>query len=233
MRGNLGLGLSCLMLLFVLVIIGRTNVASQGSLCYFTNTQVTPGQDATVPEGQPVQFEITLTGSCPTPGLYTFRADIVSAGTTQVLATDRVQLVANGQFTAMLSESAVAPAAVGTWSLQLNAYVLFNGAVVAPTSQQLFGLHIVPYTTPTTTQTTQSITQAISTTSYSIQSTSAPPTLTELQTLSSQNQAVTGVSGGLGNQIQLVGAALAILVVVIILLAVRRRRAKRERTRVY
>jgi len=237
LRRKLSFALSCLALFIIMMVIGGIHVASQGSLCYFTSSQIIPGQDASVAESQRVQFDITLTGSCSTPGLYTIRADIVSPGSSEIIATARSQLQANGQFIMALSESALAPSALGPWSLQLNAYILFNGVVVAPASQQLFGLNVVPYTPPTTAQTIESITQTSVTASSSIESasgsTSVSTTLSQLQSMNSQNQAIEGGNGGLWFEIQLIVAALAIVTIVIILLMARRKSGKTEHTRVY
>jgi hypothetical protein len=228
-------GLSLMLLLFALVMLLGRSVYSQGSLCYFTSSQVAPGQGDMVPEGQPVQFTITLTGSCPSPGLYTFRADLTNPSTAQTIATGRVQSIANGQFTVQITESAVAPAAVGTWNLQLSAYVLFGGAVVSPASQQTFGLSVVPYTATSTVQTTESTTQPSSETA-STQSTAPSQTTVTTEQSTSQIQTTQTTSqsnAGLASQLQLVLAGVVILLIVIVALRARREKAKRERTRVY
>ena len=226
-QGRLKFLLICLVFLLCCTALSRV-VYSQGSLCYFTTTQVNPGEGDSVPAGQPIQFQITLIGSCPTPGIYTIRADLTNPATSQVLSTDQEQLAANGQFIVTLSESLVAPSTIGTWNLQLSAYVLLGGAVAAPASQQTFGLNIVPFTATSTVAMTQTtIVESTNTTSPSIQSTIPQTSTTSFSTASSATQAV-GASGTLVTELQLVVALLVILVLLFLLIRAKRQPARAE-----
>jgi hypothetical protein len=194
---------------------------------------VVPGEGDTVSAGQPVQFQITLTGSCPTPGIYTIRADLIDPGTSQVLATARGQLQANGQFIETLTESLLAPPSLGRWPLQLSVYILWSGSVVAPASQQTFGLTVVPYTATSTVAMTQTTMIESSSTTSSLQPTITQPSVTIFSSISSQSQMVAPTSGGFYTELQLAAAALVILVILVAFLMTRRKQAKKEETQVY
>jgi hypothetical protein len=223
MRGMLKFLVACFVFFFFILFTGRVGVYSQGSLCYFTSTQVNPGQGASVPAAQPVQFQIMLIGSCPTPGFYTIRADLVNPATSKVLSTDQEPLVANGPFIAMLNESLLVPPTIGPWNLQLSAYILFNGAVVAP-SLETFGLNIVPYTPPPTVATTETtIVESTNTTSSMIQPTTNQTSITELSTASSTSQIVGTTNNTLLFSVQLIVAVLLILVILAVLIRTTRK----------
>ena len=192
-----------------------------------------PGEGASVPAGQPVQFEITLIGSCPAPGTYTIRADITDPATSTIISTGRGQLTANGQFIGTLTESVLAPSTIGRWVLQLSAYILLDGQPVAPASQLTFGLNVVPYIPASTVATTTQTTAVESATSYSIESTSTQTSATIFSTVSSQSQGVTPTKSNFETEIQLMAAALVLLVVIALFIRSRLRRAKTEETRVY
>ena len=224
MRGRFKFMLACLAFLLCITFISRVNVYSQGSLCYFTGTQVNPGEGDSVPASQPVQFQITLMGSCPTPGIYTIRADLIDPATSRVLSTDRGPLAANGQFIATLTESLLAPSTIGRWDLQLSAYILLDGTVVAPASQETFGLNVVPYTPTSTVATTQTmIVESTSTTSSSIQSSPLQTSITSFSTVGLATQVVGATTSSLLTEIQLVVAALVILMILVLFI-----RAKRQ-----
>jgi hypothetical protein len=222
MRDRLKFLLACFAFSLFIAFTGRIGVYSQGSLCYFTSTQVNPGQGASVPAGQPVQFQIMLIGSCPTPGIYTIRADLVNPATSKVLSTDQEQLLANGPFIATLNESLLAPPTIGPWNLQVSAYILFNGAVVAP-SLETFGLNIVPYTPPPTVATTETtIVESTNTTSSLIQPTTIQTSVTEFSTVGSASQVVGATNSSLIFSVQLIVAILLILALLVALFRARR-----------
>jgi len=220
----------CVALLAIVNSIGALRVYS--SLCYITSSQMVPGEGDSVPANQPVQFQITLSGACPAPGVYTIRADLLDTASGQVLSTARGQLQANGQFITTLTESVLAPTSLGRWNLQLSVYILMGGAVVSPASQQTFGLTVVPYTATTTSQTTA--VQSASTMSSAFQSTITRPSVTTtLSTISSQTQLETPPSSNFYTQIQLAAAGIVILIVLFAIVITRRTRTKTEETRVY
>jgi hypothetical protein len=223
MGGKIKFLLVCFAFFFFITLTGRVGVYSQGSLCYFTSTQMNPGQGASVPAGQPVQFQIILIGSCPTPGVYTIRADLVNPATSKVLSTNQEPLVANGPFIVTLNESLSAPPTIGSWSLQLSAYILWNGAVVAP-SQETFALNIVPYTPTSTLATEMTIVESTNTTSSLIQPTSIQTSVTEFSTVGSASQVVGATNSSLIFSVQLVVAVVLILVVLVVLFRARRQR---------
>jgi hypothetical protein len=233
LRGKLKFLLACFAFFFFIIFTGRVGVYSQGSLCYFTSTQMNPGQGASVPAGQLVQFQIMLTGSCPNPGIYTIRADLVIPATSKVLSTDQAPLVINGPFIATLNESLLAPPMIGPWDLQLSAYILLNGAVVAPATQETFGLNVVPYTPTSTVATTETmIIESTNTTSSLIQPTTIQTSVTEFSTVGSASQVVGATNSSLLFSVQLIVAVLVILVILVVLFRARRQRAKIEQTRV-
>lgn len=181
MRLTTRIGFCCVLL--ALVIAGTIPVYSQ--VCYFTSTKVNPPEGTSVPAGQPVNIAITLAGGCTAPGTYTIRADIVGSKT----FTSRTQLVVpDNQFATSLVISAVAPAATGWWSFQVNVYILANGetTIAGPPSQQVYGLNVVPYTPTSTTVTTQSTVQSSSFTGSSSESTIGPTTAGQSQSASFQ-----------------------------------------------
>lgn len=225
-RGKFKFLLACFAFFFFVTFTGTVGVYSQGTLCYFTSTQVSPGQGASVPAGQLVQFQIILTGSCPTPGIYTIRADLINPANSEVISTNQELLPANGPFIATLGESLSAPPTIGPWDLQLSAYVLLNGAVVAPASQETFGLNVVPYTPTSTVATAETmIVESTNTTSSSlIQPTTIQPSVTEFSTVGSASQVVGATNSSLLFSVQLIVAVLAILVILVVLFKARRDR---------
>ena len=159
------------------------SVQSQVS-CYFTNMEVNPSQGSSVPAGQSIAFTITLTGSCPSPGVYTVRADIIDTATSQIISSNQIQLAASGPFAVTVSDPAVVPAATGNWRVQVNAYLLLDGSNVGPPSQLMVGLTVVPFSQPATTQSATPIYHATTVTSALAQSTfNAPPNATQIQVL--------------------------------------------------
>ena len=234
MRGKVKFLLTSLAVLEILVF-GGVHVYSQ-MLCYFTSTDINPGEGDNVPAGQPVQFQITLYGSCSAPGIYTIRADLINPVTKAAISTTRgpIDEFTGGEFFATLNESALAPASAGTWSLQLSVYMFLNGESIATPSQELFHVNIIPYAAPSTSATMEA-TILESTTSITslIQSSSIQTSATPLSTIVSQSQIIYSTNGNFVTEIQLAAVALVIFVILLVLFKSRRKAAKPEETRVY
>ena len=174
------------LLWFLAVLIIATCTSHVQSIsCYFTNTQVYPSEGSGVPAGQPIVFTIILTGSCPSPGIYTVRADILDTTISEIISSNQTTLIGNGPFVVQINDSATVPTEMGNWKVQVNAYILSDGSNVGPPSQLTVGLIVVPYSPPATSQ---SIIESTSGTRAPIQSaSSALPS-------ASQNEVMTGTA---------------------------------------
>ena len=192
--------------------------------------QVDPPEGTSVPAGQSIEVYITLTGSCPTPGIYTVRADLTNVATSQTISTNRTQFNGNGAFTGTISDSAVVPAGTGTWRVLISVYILSDGFVVGPASQLTVDLNVVPYTQTATIE-TQSPIQTTSVISSSIQSTINLETTTQPSSVNSETQP-TGTSISLSESDMLIAAAAAILVAVMWVI-LRKKRVKPRGTEIY
>jgi len=175
-----------------------------------------------VQAGQPFQITTTLTVSCDPSILPVVRVDLVDATTSQTLTTTSIPYYPSpSSFTVPVVSQATARSSTGSWSLQVQAYVLngMNGATAASTSQ-LFQLNVMPYTPPLTTlQTIQITTQAPSISSAESYSFPTLTTIQENQTQALQTSQITfststtpDITGQLLPAVALVLVALAIFV---------------------
>ena len=188
-----------------------------------------------MPAGQTVQFTILASGSCPTPGTYMVRADIIDPATSQVESTDQAQLMINAQFSTTFSESVVAPSEVGPWRLQLNVYVLAGGVPVAPNSEDAFGLQVVPYTAtssipPISVET--SSTMSSPATSLATMNTSTQ-TQTQSQSTSTAPPPQSESNDDLVTEVRIATAIFAAMLLIIFILKRRQQRVRRDQTQVY
>jgi len=204
------------LLWFLAVLIIATCTSHVQSIsCYFTNTQVYPSEGSSVPAGQPIVFTIILTGSCPSPGIYTVRADILDTTVSEIISSNQTTLIGNGPFVVQISDSATVPTEMGNWKVQVNAYILSDGSNVGPPSQLTVGLIVVPYSPPATSQ---SIIE--STSGTPMQSTSAASTtsqnevMTETATVAQQTGVEQPPSSGSAFSLE---SLTAIIVLVVIL----------------
>jgi len=167
--------------LFITIII--VGVSPQSSLAQFIPCKIV-NLNLTLPDivqaGQPFQITTTLTVSCDPSILPVVRVDLVDATTSQTLATtSNPYYPTSSSFTVSVVSQATARSSIGSWPLEIRAYVLsgVNGATAA-SSSQLFQLNVMPYTPPVTTM------QTIETTQMSSISSAASysfPTLTTIQ----------------------------------------------------
>jgi hypothetical protein len=118
-----------------------------------------------VQAGQPFQITTTLTVSCDQSILPVVRVDLVDETSSKILTTTSIPYYPwSSSFTVPVISQTTARSSLGSWALQVQAYVLMgmNGATTASTSQ-LFQLNVTPYTPPVTTmQTIESTTQVSS-----------------------------------------------------------------------
>jgi hypothetical protein len=142
------------MLLLAVIFVILTNssiVYSQYSPCNIVN--LAPTGPPTVGAGQTLQVTTAVTGSCDQSMPYAVRVDLADGHSSQVLSSVVLPYAPLAAvFTVSVTNKATAPTTLGTWVLQVNAYVIasINGAVVA-SSHLLFSVVVVPYTPPTTT----------------------------------------------------------------------------------
>jgi len=212
-----------LVCLFIAIII--LGVSPQLSLAQFIPCRIV-NLNLTLPDmvqaGQPFQITTTLTVSCDPSILPVVRVDLVDATTSQTLTTTSIPYYPSpSSFTVPVVSQATARSSTGSWSLQVQAYVLngMNGATAASTSQ-LFQLNVMPYTPPLTTlQTMQITTQAPSISSAESYSFPTLTTIQENQTQALQTSQITfststtpDITGQLLPAVALVLVALAIFV---------------------
>ena len=171
--------------------------------CKVVNLNVVP--PAVVQAGQPFQVTTNLTVSCDPSILPILRVDLLDATSSAVISTDSVPYYPSASsFLASVVNQATARPLTGSWSLQVQVYVIssLNGRSVASTAQ-LFQVNVEPYTPPATeTQTTEVTTQT--STSSTASTTQLAPAATELEntaetTISSElpvtNEATSGPAG--------------------------------------
>jgi hypothetical protein len=154
--------------------------------CNIVNLGLAP--PAIVQLGQPFQVISTLTVSCDPSVFPVIRVDLVDSATSRTISTTALPYYpSSSSFTVSLVNQARAPDSVGSWALQVQAYVIsgINGRAVASTSQ-LFQITITPYapqiTTVQTAETTSMMSSVPSTVSNSfLTSTTSQRTLTQTQ----------------------------------------------------
>jgi len=128
---------------------------------------IAPTGPPTVGAGQTLQVTTSVTGSCDQSLFYAVRVDLVDGRSSQVLSSVVFPYApVTPVFTVSITNKATAPTTLGTWVLQVNAYLIasINGAVVA-SSHLLFSVAVVPYspTTSTTEQMTVQMTNSTTT----------------------------------------------------------------------
>jgi hypothetical protein len=212
-------------LLIAAVILASSPQVSVGQFipCRIVNLNLTVPD--VVGAGQPFQVTSTLTVSCDPGVLPVVRVDLVDASTSQTLSTLSLPYYpSSSSFTVPVVNQATARGTVGSWSLQVHAYVIsgINGQVVASTSQ-LFQINVVPYVPQvTTTQTIETATvQPIATAIGSITATASASILTSTTVQETMSAAQTNqVTSNTSTSNDLTAQVLPIIAVLIVALAV-------------
>jgi len=212
------------------VIVASSPQVSVGQFipCRIVNLTLTvPGA---VEAGQPFQVTSTLTVSCDPSVLPIVRVDLVDASTSQTLSTLSLPYYpSSSSFTVPVVNQATARGTVGSWSLQVRAYVIsgINGQVAASTSQ-LFQINVVPYVPQvTTTQTIETATAQPSISATASASILTSTTVQETTSPAAQTNQVasnTSTANDLTSQVLPIAAVLIVAVAVVGVLALGRRK---------
>jgi len=202
-------------------------VYSQYVPCNIVN--LAPTGPPTVGAGQTLQVTTAVTGSCDQSMFYAVRVDLVDGRSSQVLSSIVFPYApVSAVFTISITNKATAPTVLGTWVLQVNAYLIasVNGAVVA-SSHVLFNVVVVPYSAPTTT--TEPMV-ANSTTTLSMM-----PTTSQMTSIVSNQSSFTTFSspaapenGNLTITFAAVAAIVIVLAAIFVILLSRRKRATQK-----
>ena len=176
--------------------------------------------------GQTLQVTTAVTGSCDQSMFYAVRVDLVDGRTSKVLSSVVFPYVpVTAGFTVLINNSATAPTTLGTWVLQVNAYLIaaMNGGVVA-SAHQLFSVVVVPYTPPTTTTTFEEMTTN-STTTLSLMSTNSinQTSIGEVSFASSTSPAMSENTNQTSSTLGIVAAILVVLAVIVIFILSKRK----------
>jgi hypothetical protein len=166
----------CLAIAIIIPCLSTRSSYAQFMPCKIVNLNLIP--PTLVQAGQPFQVTSNLTASCDPSVLPVVRVDLLDASTSKTLATTSLPYYpSSSSFTVSVVSQATARQLLGSWALQIQAYIIngINGLSVASASQ-LFQVNVQPYTPPVTAmQTTEATTQNPST---SLVSTQLPPTTT-------------------------------------------------------
>ena len=227
--------LSLLLVGFFVVLVDSPVVYSQ-FLAGCNVVGLAPTGPPVVGAGQTLQVTTTVTGSCDQSMFYAVRVDLVDGRSTSQVLSSVVFPYApvTAGFIVSVTNKATAPTTLGTWVLQINAYLIasINGGIVA-SAHQLFSVVVVQYTPTTTSMTSEQIATNSTTTiflmplnstsqmiaSETSSATSSPPTLAQ-----SNNQTSSG----------LFAPALVLIVlaaIVLVVLLTRKRTAQRSQQR--
>jgi len=139
-----------LALAIVLSLLGTQSSYAQFVPCKIVN--LTPVPPTSVEAGQLFQFTTNLTVSCDPSVLPVVRVDLLDAENAKILSTaSRPYYTPSSSFTVSVVEQANARQLLGSWPLEVQAYVIngINGQSVASASQ-MFQVNVEPYTPPVT-----------------------------------------------------------------------------------
>ena len=195
--------LACLAIAAISLCLCMQLSYAQFMPCRIVNLNLIP--PTLVQTGQPFQVTSNLTASCDPSVLPVVRVDLVDAGSSRTLATTSLPYYpSSSSFTVSVVSQATARQALGSWALQVQAYVIngINGQSAASASQ-LFQVNVEPYTSPlTATQTAEATTQNSNASSVSTQvlpTTTNPEVITEAlsPTLTFNTQATSSATGEL------------------------------------
>ena len=174
-----------LALIFLTIAIMVPALGSQLSYaqfipCRIVNLTVTPSNVVQV--GQSFQVTSSLTVSCDPSVLPVVRVDLIDPETSKTLSTTSLPYYSySSSFTVSVVNQATARQVVGSWMLQVQAYVIndVNGQSAASSSQS-FAVNVEPYTPPVTEMQTETTVQTSITSSYS-------STISASSTITNQN----------------------------------------------
>lgn len=205
----------CLVIAIIIPCLSTQSSYAQFIECKIVNLNLIP--PTLVQAGQPFQVTSNLTASCDPGVLPVVRVDLLDAGTSKTLATTSLPYYPSSpSFTVSVVSQATARQALGSWALQVQAYIIngINGLSVASASQ-LFQVNVEPYTPPVTAmQTTEATTQNPSTSSLSTQllpTTTNPEIVTEaLSSALTSNTQTTSTTAGLILPVAIVLLGLAV-----------------------
>jgi hypothetical protein len=174
--------------------------------------------------GQTLEITTIVTGSCDASMFYAVRVDLVDAHSNEVLSKVIFPYapVTIG-FSVPITNKVTAPSVLGTWVLQINAYLIatLNGGV-ADSSQQLFSVNVVPYVTPTTTAQVATNSTTFSEMFTTSQMTSTRETTSEMSTMSTSSSSAAAQENVNPTSIVAIGAIIAIIVVIVLMLLKRK-----------
>ena len=211
------------------ILAGPPVVYSQFLPCNVVN--LAPTGPPTVGAGQTLQVTTTVTGSCDQSMFYAVRVDLVDGRSSQVLSSVVFPYApVTPVFTVSITNKATAPTTLGSWVLQVNAYLIaaMNGAVVA-SAHELFSVMVVPYTATTTT-TEQLITNSTTTLSQnSTNSTSQATSTSETLIATSTSSAAAPETNSQNSTYVTIAAVVVILAAIIIVLLSKRKHATTQK----
>jgi len=190
-----------------------------------------PTGPPTVGAGQTLQVTTAVTGSCDQSLFYAVRVDLVDGRTSQVLSSVVFPYApVTPGFTVSITNKATAPTTLGTWVLQVNAYLIasINGAVVA-SSHLLFSVDVVPYTPSTTTTETQLMTTNSTTTLSQTSTNSTNQAASTNETLVATSSASTPQTVNQRGTFAFVAVVVVILAAIIIVLLSKRKHATTQK----
>ena len=169
-------------LVFALTILAAAPQLTHAQFipCKVVNLNVVP--PAVVQAGRPFQVTTNLTVSCDPSILPIVRVDLLDATSSAVISTNSVPYYPSASsFLASVVNQATARPLTGSWSLQVQVYVIsgLNGRSVASTAQ-LFQVSVEPYT-PSTTETQTTEMTAQTSTPSTASTTQLAPAATELE----------------------------------------------------
>src|SRR5208283_3071247 len=184
-----------------------------------------PTGPPTVGAGQALQITTAVTGSCDQSMFYAVRVDLEDVHSSQVLSSVVFPYApVSAVFPISMTNKATAPSVLGTWVLQVNAYLIasVNGAVVA-SSHLLFTVAVIPYSAPTTTTEQMA---ANSTTTISMMPTNSTTQMTSMNetSLTTSSLPAAPENANLTSTFAGVAAIVVVLAAIFVIMLSRRKR---------
>jgi len=200
------------------VVLADSPVAYSQFLAGCNVVGLAPTGPPIVGAGQTLQVTTTVTGSCDQSMFYAVRVDLVDGRSTSQVLSSVVFPYApvTAGFTVSVTNKATAPTTLGTWVLQINAYLIasINGGIVA-SAHQLFSVVVVQYTPTTTAMTSEQITTNSTTTIFLM-----PLNSTNQMTVTETSSATSGPPTQLQTTNQTSSGLFAPAIVLIVLAAI-------------
>jgi len=220
-----------LLLAGIFVVLGDSPLVYSQFLGGCNVVNIAPTGPPIVGEGQTLQVTTAVTGSCDQSMFYAVRVDLADGRSSQVLSSVVFPYIpVTAVFTVSIVNKATAPTSLGTWVLQVNAYLIasINGGIVA-SAHQLFSVVVVQYT-PTTTTTSEQMTTNSTTTIIlmPVNSTSQMISTSETSYTTSSLSAVAENTNQTSSTLIGVAAILVILAAIVIVMLSRRKRTTQK-----